>query len=118
AGFILVGGAVDPFAPSLVRATMGALFRQRFVRTGLPGLRHWLRRHRLCLVGATPDGDVDFDRIGYASTTLVALGEERAGLDDELRAICGRLVRIPMVSDVDSLNLGVAGSLMLYESRR
>jgi RNA methyltransferase, TrmH family len=43
------------------------------------------------------------------------LGEERSGLSDAQRSICQQIVRIPMVEAVGSLNLAVAGSLILYE---
>jgi TrmH family RNA methyltransferase len=43
------------------------------------------------------------------------MGEERKGLPAELMARCDDLVRIPMVGGGDSLNLGVATGVMLYE---
>lgn len=43
------------------------------------------------------------------------LGEERRGLTPQQRALCHDLVSIPMTGLADSLNLGVAGSLLLYE---
>ncbi len=46
---------------------------------------------------------------------MLLLGEERRGLSDAQRAMCEATVRIPMVGGIDSLNLAVAGSLMLYE---
>jgi RNA methyltransferase, TrmH family len=56
AGVIVLGGRVDPFDPGAVRASMGALFAQRIVRTGPPQLASWMARHRLQMVGASPDG--------------------------------------------------------------
>lgn len=117
-GFILVGGAVDPYDPVVVRATMGALFSQTFVRTGVRQLRDWIRRHRLQVVGVSPDGTEDYDRCRYRSPPLLVLGEERQGLDDEQRSLCKHLVRIPMCGNIDSLNLAVAGSLLMYETFR
>ena len=51
----------------------------------------------------------------YRRPTVLLLGEERRGLSEAQRAMCGATVSIPMVGDVDSLNLAFAGSLMLYE---
>jgi TrmH family RNA methyltransferase len=42
------------------------------------------------------------------------LGSERGGLSQEQRALCQEIVRIPMVPGADSLNLAVAGSLLMY----
>jgi TrmH family RNA methyltransferase len=46
---------------------------------------------------------------------ILVLGEERQGLSPFLRDLCSDHVRIPMVGAADSLNLAVAGSLLLYE---
>ena len=43
------------------------------------------------------------------------LGNERSGLTETETALCRQLVRIPMVPGMDSLNVAVAGSLLLYE---
>ena len=118
AGFILVGGAVDPFDPAVVRASMGSIFGQTLVRTGSTQLRHWVRRHRLQVVGASPDADLAYDELAYRRPPLFVLGEERRGLDSEQRNLCDALVRIPMLPGTDSLNLAIAGSLLMYESFR
>ncbi|MEM7246040.1 MAG: RNA methyltransferase [Acidobacteriota bacterium] len=118
AGFLLLGESVDPFEPTVVRAAMGALFRQRFVRTDRVGLDRWLRRHDVPTLGASPDGDVDLRELRCRRPPVVILGEERRGLTSEQRRLCRQLVRIPMTGATDSLNLAVAGSLLLYEVQR
>jgi TrmH family RNA methyltransferase len=118
AGFILLENSVDLYSPVALRASMGALFRQQFVRTSTRSLRHWIRRHRLHVIGASPDGAVDFHQLSFPRSALLFLGEERMGLTYEQREMCHQLVRIPMVGAADSLNLGVAGSLLMYEVYR
>lgn len=118
AGFILVGPHIDPFAPGVVRASMGAVFRQSFIRTNERSFRNWMRRHRCRAVGASPEGSADLHRFRYPRPTILVLGEERRGLTAMQRDLCTHLVRIPMVGAADSLNLAVAGSLLLYEVYR
>jgi TrmH family RNA methyltransferase len=118
AGFILLGSSVDPFDPTVVRATMGALFRQTLVRADVEQLRRWALTHQLQVVGASPDGAWDYDRVRYTRPTVLLLGEERRGLTADQRTLCHQIVRIPMVEGSDSLNLAVAGSLLLYEIAR
>jgi len=118
AGFILVGARIDPFDPDVVRASMGALFGQTFIRTNDLSLRNWLRRHHCRVVGASPDGSAELHHFEYPRPTILVLGEERSGLTPFLRHLCADLVRIPMAAAADSLNLGVAGSLFLYEVYR
>lgn len=113
-GFILLGQQIDPYEPVVVRATMGALFKQTLARTDVECFRRWVQTHRLAVIGASPDGVVEYDQVRYTRPTMLLLGNERSGLTDEQRSLCRQLVRIPMVSGTDSLNLAVAGSLLLY----
>jgi tRNA G18 (ribose-2'-O)-methylase SpoU len=46
------------------------------------------------------------------------LGEERHGLSDSLKKLCGMSVRLPMTGHADSLNVGVAAGVMMYELMR
>lgn len=115
AGFILLDPAVDPFDPVVVRATMGSLFGQVFLRSSPSELASWVARHGLRVMGATPDGPRCFHQVTFPRRTVLMLGEERRGLTPQQRVLCHDLVRIPMTGSTDSLNLGVAGSLLLYE---
>ena len=118
AGFMLLDRQVDPYSNGAIRASMGALFRQHFIRTSMPALRRWTKQNSCYVVGASPDGAVDYQHFNYPRNSLVFLGEERGGLTDTERQLCHQLVSIPMIGQADSLNLGVAGSLMLYELHR
>jgi TrmH family RNA methyltransferase len=115
AGFILLNDDVDPYDPGVVRATMGSIFKQNIVRANVEQFRSWAQLHGLQVIGAAPDGAVDYDHVRYARPTAILLGEERSGLTEEQRALCQYIVRIPMTPGTDSLNLGVAGGLLLYE---
>ena len=115
AGFILIGDSIDPFDPAVVRATMGALFKQMIVRTSIDQLRQWLRMNKVDVIGASPDGFEEYREASYTRPAVLMLGSERKGLTDEQRGICHRIVRIPMIEGMDSLNLAVAGSLLMYE---
>jgi len=113
-GFILLGQHIDPYEPVVVRATMGALFKQTIVRATVEHFRRWIQTHDLTVIGASPDGAVEYDQVRYRRPAVLLLGNERSGLTDEQRSLCHQIVRIPMVEGADSLNLAVAGSLLLY----
>ncbi|MEM9427580.1 MAG: RNA methyltransferase [Pseudomonadota bacterium] len=119
AGFILVGNSVDPYAPSVLRSAMGASFHQAFVRTDWASLRTWIAERDRPVIGASPGGSVPLHALPQLATApLLVLGEERQGLSRRQSDLCKTLVRIPMQPGADSLNLGVAGGLFLYEIRR
>ncbi|MEO1790035.1 MAG: TrmH family RNA methyltransferase, partial [Pseudomonadota bacterium] len=69
--------------------------------------------------GAAPDGAEEMHACDWPRRApLLVLGDERKGLSAQQLALCKRSVRIPMTGKADSLNLGVAGSLLLYEVLR
>ena len=70
------------------------------------------------MIGASPDGEENFHTFTYPKNTLLFLGEERKGLSPKHRSLCNTLLKIPMVGQVDSLNVAVAGSLFIYEVLR
>jgi TrmH family RNA methyltransferase len=115
AGIILIGDTADPYDPATVRASMGALFRQRFICTNLEAFAQWKQQRAWFLVGTSPAAATDYQAITYPQPVLLLLGSERRGLSAEIQALCDLLVRIPMVGRSDSLNLGVAAGVMLYE---
>lgn len=117
-GFIFLGHSIDPYAPDAIRASMGSAFGQRFVRTDVSHLAHWLKVNGLAAVGASPDGSTTYYEYSYPSTTFLMLGNERKGLSQRQRNLCKDLLHIPMSQQTDSLNLGVAASLILYEIYR
>jgi TrmH family RNA methyltransferase len=115
AGLILLGESTDPYDPRVVRATMGALFSQYFVRTSVEELTYWPRRSQYLLIGTSPGAAQEYQEIRYRQPTILLIGEERKGLPARLQSLCDVMVRIPMVGESDSLNVAMATSVMLYE---
>lgn len=115
AGVMLFGNTTDPYDPGVVRATMGAMFTQRFVRTTFKEFTAWKRRGQYQIVGTSPTATQDYHEARYEAPTILLLGEERKGLSSQLQAICDLVVSIPMVGKCDSLNVAMATSVMLYE---
>jgi TrmH family RNA methyltransferase len=115
AGILLLGATTDPYDPSAVRGSMGALFSQQLVRTDLNNLRQWSGANDIAIVGTGDAATLDYREAEYRRPLILLMGSERQGLSPEARALCGALVRIPMTGRSDSLNLAVATGVMLYE---
>ena len=115
AGVILVGDDVDPYDPGCVRGSMGAILHQRIVRTTFDDMLDWSQRHRAMVVGTSPSARRDYHRVRYDKPVILYLGCERRGIDEDRQRELDLMVRIPMVGRSDSLNVSVAGSVMLYE---
>ena len=61
---------------------------------------------------------MSYDEFDFTSNCVLVLGREGAGLHDLVRKHCDHLLRIPMAGKVASLNVSVAGAVVLYEAAR
>jgi TrmH family RNA methyltransferase len=77
-----------------------------------------MRTSGLRLVAAVARGGADPDVIGWRGKVGLMLGGEGLGLSEEIVARCDARVTIPMVSDVESLNVAVAAAILVYAARR
>ncbi|MES2460233.1 MAG: RNA methyltransferase [Armatimonadota bacterium] len=117
AGILCVGPDIDPYEPAVVRATMGALFALRLVRTDEHSLIEWKRRTGLRLIGTSPAARADYQEVDYTRKPVALwLGGERQGMTEIQKHLCDSVVRIPMVGRSDSLNVAIAAGVLLYEA--
>jgi len=117
-GLILIGDTTDPYHPAAIRASMGSLFALRMVRTTFDEFSQWKQTNGYHVIGTTPDVEQEYQTISYPSPAILLMGSERLGLSVGEQSVCDTLVRIPMAGTCDSLNLGVATSIVLYEMFR
>jgi RNA methyltransferase, TrmH family len=119
AGGILIGeNTVNPFNPKVIRASAGSLFRLPFVRTNLLGLQAELRARGIAMLATSSHKGTVLSGTNLRSQVAVFIGSEGAGLPRELMAGVDEVVVIPHSRQVESLNAGVAASIVLYEAMR
>jgi 23S rRNA (guanosine2251-2'-O)-methyltransferase len=64
------------------------------------------------------DGTQSFTGIDYTMPVAIVVGNEGKGIRRLVREHCDHLVSIPMYGKLDSLNVSVAGALVMYEAAR
>jgi TrmH family RNA methyltransferase len=102
-------GCADPTSPKALRASMGSVFRIPFAAFAeVPQPKIGLVAH-----GGRPLAEFEL-----AERVTFVLGAEREGLPDDVAASCDELVSIPLAEGAESLNVAVAGAIVLYERRR
>ncbi|HTW84097.1 MAG TPA: RNA methyltransferase [Candidatus Sulfotelmatobacter sp.] len=116
AGVLFGRGGADPFAPKVVRAAMGSIFRLPVAAVDADELLALAAAAERPVVATDLDGE-DLRVVGIPANAVVAIGNERRGVRDWLPR-WDRAVRIPQCDTTESLNAAVAGSIVLYESAR
>jgi RNA methyltransferase, TrmH family len=118
-GVIFCRGSVDVTNPKTVRASAGALFHVPVVEgcdpqevLGVLGDRGLMR------IAAVAHGGERPDRVDLSGPLALVFGNEASGLPSAVLAGVDTRVTIPMPGRSESLNLGMAASILLYEARR
>jgi RNA methyltransferase, TrmH family len=112
ADVLVLDGSADPYNAKAVRAAAGAIFRARIRRARWEDAAHALRERGPLLVGGMGGRDVAVVRPPYSWTLVI--GSEGAGPREAVREAATEIVSIPMPGGTESLNAGVAGSILLY----
>lgn len=116
---VLSGKGTDLGNPNVVRASMGSVFALPVAVAGTEAALRWLRERGLRLVVATPHAAKAHWDADYRAGTALVLGAEHAGVAPAWLDAADERVRIPMRSRAaDSLNVAVAGAVILFEATR
>ncbi len=112
---ILIEPCVDPFDPKTVRGTMGSLFNVPLVRTNdVEGVFRWLEAHHVNVVGADAKQGREWGEGLWEGRVALVLGNEARGLSSDVRAHIRDYARLPIVGKAESLNVAVAGGVLMY----
>ncbi|MDA8097195.1 MAG: RNA methyltransferase [Clostridia bacterium] len=118
-GVALLRDSVDLYHPRVVRATAGSVFHLPIAEQVDPAeLVTGLKRRGFQVLAGDPNGDRSLYDCDFAGPTAVAVGHETRGVGPELRDAVDNLVFIPMPGRAESLNVGVATALLVYEAVR
>jgi RNA methyltransferase, TrmH family len=125
AGVVLGEGTVSAFNSKVVRASAGSVFRLPIVhsqsKSGAPKLEEVsekLRSQAVRLLATSSHKGTALDQADLASPAAIFFGNEGSGLPRDLMAKMDEVIAIPHTPQVESLNAGVAASIVLYEAAR
>jgi TrmH family RNA methyltransferase len=118
AGVILGEGTVSPFNSKVVRGSAGSIFRLPVLRAKLANVLPQLREKGVRLVATSSHKGVPLPEANLAGSVAVLIGGEGAGVPRDWISKADELVAIPHAAQVESLNAGVAASIVLYEIAR
>jgi RNA methyltransferase, TrmH family len=122
AGVLLGEGTVSPFNSKVIRASAGSVFRIPMLTVklaaGFETILETLRSHRVRLLATSSHKGTKLSETNLAGSVAIFVGSEGSGLPRALLAKMDDTIVIPHTPQVESLNAGVAGSIILYESAR
>ena len=122
AGVVLGEGTVSPLNSKVIRASAGSVFRLPVIvrknAGSLEEISARLREQSVRLIATSSHKGTSIDQVNLTGPAAVFVGSEGAGLPRTVLAQADELIAIPHTPQVESLNAGVAGSIVLYEAAR
>lgn len=122
AGAVLGEGTVSPFNSKVIRASAGSLFRTPLVVNksagGFEAMLAKFRAHGVRMIATSSHKGTPLDQARLTGPTAIFVGSEGSGLPRGLMAQLDETIAIPHSPHVESLNAGVAASIVLYEAAR
>ena len=116
---VLSSDCADLYNPRTIRAAMGTLFSQQvFMVEDLVGVIAQLRRRGRVYAAALREDAARLGEVSFGENDAALVGNEGHGLSDEALAACSDTLYIPMECGVESLNAGIAASVILWELYR
>jgi TrmH family RNA methyltransferase len=119
AGGVLLGeGTASPFNSKVIRGSAGSIFRLPLAKARLGEALDQLRAKGVRLIATSSHNRSPLPEANLRLPLAILIGSEAAGVPQELLAKVDEVVAIPHSTRVESLNAGVAASIVLYEAAR
>lgn len=115
---IVVDRCTDIYNPNVVRASVGTLFTIPVIEARGEEVLSYLKKEKIRLVASSPTATTVFTSSSLQGPIAIAVGSEQLGLSPRWMKEADLLVSIPMKGVADSLNVGAATTLLLYEALR
>ena len=118
-GVLISSASVDVHNPKCVRSTMGSIFHLPLWESGdLPGDIRAMTASGWAVMCGHLDGVDFFSRQVEAERQALIIGNEAAGVSDEVTAAASHKMRLAMAGRAESLNAAVAAGIMTYDLAR
>jgi TrmH family RNA methyltransferase len=118
-GLWLSDDSVDLDNPKVLRASAGQWFRlNKAVSQDLKATVQQSQQAGMQVIATLPTANLTYWEVDWRKPSLILLGNEGAGLSDDLAAMADTQVKIPLSPGVESLNVAISAAVMLYEAQR
>ncbi|MCL2398606.1 MAG: RNA methyltransferase [Defluviitaleaceae bacterium] len=115
-GVVLSAGSGDIYNPKTIRAAAGAVLHIPVVEDAdLPKVISFLKHQNILIIATHLCGSVLPYELDLCQSCAILIGNEAHGLSDSISNLADICVKLPMHSNIESLNASVAGGILLYE---
>lgn len=118
-GIIMTKGCVDLYNPKVIRASMGSIFHIPVAYTDIVSKTlKGLKERGLKIVTTSLDTNSYCHEVNLTQDIILVVGNEGSGVSEEIMDFSDYMIKVPIVGKAESLNVGVATGIVLYEAYR
>ncbi|MDP2940072.1 MAG: RNA methyltransferase [Candidatus Omnitrophota bacterium] len=115
---IVCDGKTDIYNPNCIRASLGAFFSVPVLEETSQNVIDWLKKNKFEIFLALTNADTLYSKVSFLAPTALVLGSENKGLSLIWQNASDLKIKIPMNGKVDSLNVAMAASILIFEALR
>lgn len=115
-GIIIPEKGAARIGPDAVKTSAGALFKMPVCKaSSIKAAIKYLQNCGIKVLGASEKTEQLYYGQSYQDPTCIVMGSEDVGISDEALRSCDELIKIPILGEIQSLNVSVAASVLMYE---
>lgn len=114
-GVILTRGSADVYSPKVIRSSQGSVFNIKIIRNGDAEFLKKAKKDFFVTSTALYGESVELKNMKVEKNHIFVIGNEGSGVSKEILDISDEIAYIPMSGKAESLNAGVAASILMYE---
>ena len=112
---ILFGDCVDLYSPKVIRSTAGNFFKVPIINISeINEIKELFPNHKLVATALSKENNISIKECANYDKYIIMFGSEAKGLNQDLIKIADKNIKLEMTNNVESLNLSVSASIVLY----
>lgn len=117
-GIVLSNSSVDIYNDKTIRASQGSIFKIKIVYTDINSYINTLKENNYTLIGTSLKDAIPLENLKKTNKFVLCLGNEARGISDDVLDLMDTSIKLTMYNDVESLNVMIAGSIIMYELKK
>jgi len=108
----------DLYNPNIIRSSVGCLFTNQIATGTTAEIISFLKENDITIYCATLQKAISYHTVDYTMPAALVVGTESTGLSQEWRDSAAENIIIPMKGKIDSMNISVSASILIFEAKR
>ncbi len=115
---IIANPKTDMYNPNIIRSSVGCVFTRQIATATTSEIIAYLKENKVSIYSAILQESVAYHTIDFKKASAIVVGTESTGLSEDWRKSATKNISIPMQGEIDSMNVSVAGGILIFEAQR